>query len=124
MVTDDGTEYSFRRPFIEVEPTCRTVPTWASDGWTGVEAVESKDLHEAERTTKQMWHLTFRDQVGRDHMDRADGPEANLEIPGRRRPIGRERDRQCAAADRCAIHPATWRTIPDPGRLDWHSLDR
>jgi hypothetical protein len=37
-----------------------------------VEAVESIDLHEADRVTRLTYRLAFRDQAGRDHMDRYD----------------------------------------------------
>ena len=41
MVTDDGTECSFRGTFLEVEPPARTVQTWLFGGWPDAEAVES-----------------------------------------------------------------------------------
>lgn len=73
MVTDDGTECSFRGTFLEVEPPTRTVQTWLFDGWPDVEAVESMDLHEADGVTTLTYRLAFRDQAGRDHMTRYDG---------------------------------------------------
>lgn len=79
MVTDDGIECSFRGTFLEVERPNRTVQTWVFDGWPGVEAVESMDLHEAEGVTKLTWRLAFHDRAGRDHMTRTDGPEANFD---------------------------------------------
>ena len=73
MVTDDGTECSFRGTFLEVEPPTRTVQTWLFDGWPDAEAVESMDLREADGVTTLRYRLAFRDQAGRDHMTRYDG---------------------------------------------------
>src|ERR1044071_9353689 len=52
FVTDDGTEMSFHGTYLEVEPPTRTIETWLYDGWPGVEAVESIDLHETDGVTK------------------------------------------------------------------------
>jgi uncharacterized protein YndB with AHSA1/START domain len=79
MVTDDGTECSFRGTYLEVEPPTRTAQTWVFDGWPGVEAVESIDLHEAGGVTKVTYRLAFRDQAGRDHMTKYDGLLANFD---------------------------------------------
>jgi uncharacterized protein YndB with AHSA1/START domain len=79
MVTDDGTECSFRGTFLEVEPPIRTAQTWRFDGWPDVEAVESFDLHEAGGVTKLTYRLVFRDQAGRDHMTKYDGLLANFD---------------------------------------------
>jgi len=79
FVTDDGTECSFRGTYLEVEPPTRTVETWLFDGWPGVEAVESLDLHETDGVTKLTHRLAFRDQAGRDHMTKYDGIEANFD---------------------------------------------
>ena len=79
MVTDDGTECSFRGTYLEVEPPTRTVQTWLFEGWPGAEAVESMDLHETERGTKLTHRLAFRDKAGRDHMTKFDGLEANFD---------------------------------------------
>jgi uncharacterized protein YndB with AHSA1/START domain len=79
MVTDDGTEMSFRGTFLEVEPPTRTVETWLYDGWSDAEAVESMDLHEADGVTTLTHRLVFRDQAGRDHMTKYDGLEANFD---------------------------------------------
>ena len=79
FVTDDGTEMSFHGTYLEVEPPTRTVETWLYDGWPGVEAVESIDLHETDGVTKLTHKLAFRDQAGRDHMTKFDGLEANLD---------------------------------------------
>jgi hypothetical protein len=49
------------------------------DGWPGVEAVESMDLHETDGVTKLTYKLAFRDQAGRDHMTKYDGLLANFE---------------------------------------------
>jgi uncharacterized protein YndB with AHSA1/START domain len=79
MVTDDGTECSFRGTFLEVEPPTRTAQTWVFDGWPGVEAVESMDLHETDGVTKVTYRLAFRDQAGRDHMTEYGGLLANFD---------------------------------------------
>lgn len=78
FVTNDGTEYSFRGTFIEVEPPTRTVQTWLFEGWPDAEAVESMDLQEANGVTKMTYSLTFRDRAGRDHMTKFDGHAANF----------------------------------------------
>ena len=79
MVTDDGTECSFRGTYLEVEPPTRTVETWRFDGWPGVEAVESTELHEAHGVTKLTQRLAFRDKAGRDHMTKTDGLGASYD---------------------------------------------
>jgi uncharacterized protein YndB with AHSA1/START domain len=79
MVTDDGTECSFRGTYLEVEPPTRTVQTWLFDGWPDAEAVESIDLHETDGVTKLTHRLAFRDKAGRDHMTKFDGLEANFD---------------------------------------------
>jgi uncharacterized protein YndB with AHSA1/START domain len=79
MVTDDGTECSFRGTYLEVEPPTRTVQTWLFDGWPDAEAVESMDLHETDGVTKLTYRLAFRDKAGRDHMTKFDGLEANFD---------------------------------------------
>jgi uncharacterized protein YndB with AHSA1/START domain len=79
MVTDDGTEMSFRGTYLEIEPPTRTVQTWVFDGWPGTEAVETMDLHEADGVTNLTWRLAFHDQAGRDHMKKYDGLEANFD---------------------------------------------
>jgi uncharacterized protein YndB with AHSA1/START domain len=79
FVAGDGTECSFRGTFLEVEPPARTVQTWRFDGWPGVEAVESMDLHEMDGVTKLTYRLAFRDQAGRDHMTKYDGLLANFD---------------------------------------------
>jgi uncharacterized protein YndB with AHSA1/START domain len=79
FVTDDGTECSFRGTYLEVEPPTRTVETWHFDGWPGVEAVESVDLHETDGATKLTHRLAFRDKAGRDHMTKFDGLVANMD---------------------------------------------
>jgi len=73
MVTDDGTECSFRGTYLEVEPPTRTVQTWLFEGWPDAEAVESMELTETDGVTKLTYRLTFRDQAGRDHMSKYDG---------------------------------------------------
>ncbi|HYA52810.1 MAG TPA: SRPBCC domain-containing protein [Streptosporangiaceae bacterium] len=79
MVTDDGTECSFRGTYLEVEPPTRTVQTWLFEGWPDAEAVESMDLQETDGVTKLTHRLAFRDQAGRDHMTKFDGLEANFD---------------------------------------------
>jgi uncharacterized protein YndB with AHSA1/START domain len=79
FVTDGGRECSFRGTFLEVEPPTRTVETWQFDGWPGVEAVESVDLHESHGVTKLTHRLAFRDKAGRDRMKKTDGLEANYD---------------------------------------------
>ena len=79
MVTDDGTECSFRGTYLEVEPPSRTVQTWLFDGWPDAEAVESMDLHETDGVTKLTHRLAFRDKAGRDHMTKTDGIEASFD---------------------------------------------
>jgi len=79
FVTPDGTECSFRGTYLEVEPPTRTVETWRFDGWPGVEAVESTELREAHGVTKLTQRLAFRDQAGRDHMDKTDGFQASYD---------------------------------------------
>jgi uncharacterized protein YndB with AHSA1/START domain len=79
MVTDDGTECSFRGTFLEVERPTRTVETWHFDGWPDAEAVESMELQETEDGTRLTWRLAFSDQAGRDHMTKYDGIEANFD---------------------------------------------
>ena len=79
MVTPDGTECSFRSTYLEVEPPTRTAQTWRFDGWPDVEAVESMDLHETGGVTTMTYKLAFRDQAGRDHMDKYDGLLADFD---------------------------------------------
>ena len=79
FVTDDGTECSFRGTYLEVEPPTRTVETWQFEGWPGVEAVETVELHETDGVTKLTLKLSFRDRAGRDHMTKSDGQESSLD---------------------------------------------
>ena len=79
MVTNDGTECSFRGTYLEVKPPTRTVQTWLFEGWPDAHAVESMDLHEADGVTKLTHKLAFRDKAGRDHMTKYDGLEANFD---------------------------------------------
>jgi hypothetical protein len=44
-----------------------------------VEAVESTELHEADGVTELTQRLAFRDQAGRDHMNKTDGFEASYD---------------------------------------------
>ena len=79
MVTDDGTEMSFRGTYLELQPPTRIVDTWLFEGWPDADAVETVDLHETNGVTKLTWRLAFRDKAGRDHMDRFDGIEASFD---------------------------------------------
>ncbi len=79
MVTDDGTECSFRGTFLEIEPPTRTVQTWLFEGWPDAEAVETVDLHETDGVTTLTHRLAFRDKAGRDHMTKHDGLEASFD---------------------------------------------
>ncbi len=80
MVTDDGVNCSFRGTYVEIDPPFRTVETWMFEGWTGVEAVESMDLRSSNGRTTLTWQLAFADKVGREHMTKFDGIEANFDI--------------------------------------------
>jgi uncharacterized protein YndB with AHSA1/START domain len=79
FVTDDGTECSFRGTYLEVEPPNRTVATWLFEGWPDAEAVETVELHETDGVTRLTNRLAFRDQAGRDHMDKTDGFEDSFD---------------------------------------------
>jgi uncharacterized protein YndB with AHSA1/START domain len=79
MVTDDGTECSFRGTYVEVEPPTRTVATWLFEGWPDADAVETVKLHEADGVTTLTMALAFRDQAGRAHMTRTDGQESSFD---------------------------------------------
>jgi uncharacterized protein YndB with AHSA1/START domain len=80
MVTDDGTEMSFRGTYLEVEPPTRTVQTWVFEGWPpDAEAVETMDLHETDGATTMTWKLAFKNKAGRDHMTKYDGIEAGFD---------------------------------------------
>jgi uncharacterized protein YndB with AHSA1/START domain len=65
--------------YSEVESPTRTVATWLFEGWPDAEAVESMDLREAHGVTTLTWTMAFRDKIGRDHMTKYDGIEANLD---------------------------------------------
>ncbi|HWD96954.1 MAG TPA: SRPBCC domain-containing protein [Acidimicrobiales bacterium] len=75
FVTNDGTECSFRGTYLEIDSPTRTVETWLFEGWPDADAVETVTLHEADGVTTLTNSLAFRDQVGRDHMDKTDGFE-------------------------------------------------
>ena len=79
FVTDDGVECSFRGTYTEIEPPTRIVGTWLFEGWPDAEAIESVELHEADGLTTLTWTLAFHDKIGRDHMTKYDGIEANLD---------------------------------------------
>jgi uncharacterized protein YndB with AHSA1/START domain len=75
IVTEDGTECSFRGTYLEIEPPTRTVSTWLFEGWPDADAVDTTELHETDGVTTLTTKLAFRDQAGRDHMTRFDGQE-------------------------------------------------
>ncbi len=75
FVTPDGIECSFRGTYLEIERPTRIVDTWLFEGWPDAEALETLDLHETNGVTTVRMNLAFRDQAGRDHMDRTDGQE-------------------------------------------------
>jgi uncharacterized protein YndB with AHSA1/START domain len=79
FVTKDATECSFRGTFMEIERPDRIVDTWLFEGWPDAEAVETVDLREVDGVTTLVNKLAFRDQAGRDHMDRTDGFEASFD---------------------------------------------
>ncbi len=74
-VTPDGVECSFRGKFAEVEPPNRTAQSWLFDGWPDAWADEVTVLTERDGVTTIVNTLTFRDQAGRDHMQKTDGQE-------------------------------------------------
>jgi len=77
MVTKDGKECSFRGTFLELERPNRIVDTWLFEGWPDADAVETVILEETDGMTTIKVNLAFRDQAGRDHMDRFDGQEGS-----------------------------------------------
>jgi uncharacterized protein YndB with AHSA1/START domain len=79
FVTEDGTVFSFRGTYLEVEPPTRTVQTWLFSCWPDAEAVETMELHETDAVTTLTWRLAFRDQAGRDHMTHFDGQQDSLD---------------------------------------------
>ncbi len=64
FVTDDGIECSFRGTDLEVDPPTPTVATWLFEGWPGVDAVKTMDLHETDGVTMLTWTMAFRGQAG------------------------------------------------------------
>jgi uncharacterized protein YndB with AHSA1/START domain len=78
-VTPEGTECSFRGTFLEIVPPTRIVDTWLFEGWPDAEAVETVELRETNGVTTLTNRLAFRDQAGRDHMDKTDGFEASYD---------------------------------------------
>ena len=79
FVTEDGRECSFRGTYMEIEPPTRIVGTWIFDGWPGVEALESLDLHEIDGVTTLTWRLAFPDTAARAHWTDTHGLEANFD---------------------------------------------
>ena len=75
FVTPEGKECSFRGSYLEIDRPSRVVDTWLFEGWPDAEAVETLDLQETDGVTTVTMNLAFRDQAGRDHMDRTDGQE-------------------------------------------------
>jgi len=66
VVTEDGTECSFRGTYLEVEPPTRTVETWVFEGRPHLAAVETIELHEAGGVTTLTNRMTYRDKASRD----------------------------------------------------------
>jgi uncharacterized protein YndB with AHSA1/START domain len=64
---------------LEVEPPFRTVEAWQFEGWPGVEAVETVELHETDGVTTLTMRLAFRDQAGRENMRKFDGQESSFD---------------------------------------------
>ncbi len=60
---------------MEIVPPTRIVDTWSFEGWPDAEAIETIELHETNGVTTLTNRLAFRDQAGRDHMDKTDGFE-------------------------------------------------
>ena len=79
FVTGDGRECAFSGTYLEVDRPTRTAQTWLFEGWPDAEAVETMDLQEARGVTTLTWTMAFRDKIGRDHMTKYDGIEANLD---------------------------------------------
>jgi len=79
FVAEDGTECSFRGTYLEIERPTRIVDTWLFEGWPDAHAVETVQLDETHGVTKMTNRLAFRDQAGRDHMDKFDGFEDSLD---------------------------------------------
>jgi uncharacterized protein YndB with AHSA1/START domain len=79
FVTEDGTECSFRGTYLEIEPPTRIIDTWLFEGWPDAEAVETIELHETDGVTTLTNKLAFRDQAGRDHMNKTDGMEDSFD---------------------------------------------
>jgi uncharacterized protein YndB with AHSA1/START domain len=75
FLTEDGTVFTIRGTYLEVEPPIRTRQTWLFELWPDAEAVETMELHEAGGVTTFTWKLAFHDKAGRDHMSGFDGVE-------------------------------------------------
>ncbi|HEV2361789.1 MAG TPA: SRPBCC domain-containing protein, partial [Acidimicrobiales bacterium] len=69
----DGTECSFRGTYLEIERPTRIVNTWLFEGWPDAHAVETTELTESDGVTTLTDLMAFRDQAGRDHMEKTDG---------------------------------------------------
>ena len=79
FLTEDGTVFTIRGTYLEVEPPIRTRQTWLFELWPDAEAVETMELHEADGVTTLSWRLAFRDKAGRDHMTGFDGQQDSLD---------------------------------------------
>jgi uncharacterized protein YndB with AHSA1/START domain len=79
IVTEDGTECSFRGTYLEIEPPTRIVDTWRFEGWPGVEAVETVELRETDGVTTLTNTLAFRDKADRDHLTKFDGMKESFD---------------------------------------------
>lgn len=79
FMTEDGTVFSIRGTYLEIEPPTRTVATWRFEGNAPMEAVETMELHEIDGVTTLSWSLAFGDTASRDQMTRFDGQQESLD---------------------------------------------
>lgn len=77
--TPEGKECSFRGTYLEIEPPVRMVQTWLFEGWPDAWAEETNELEESGGVTTLTVTTAFRDQAGRDHMTKHDGPESSFD---------------------------------------------
>jgi uncharacterized protein YndB with AHSA1/START domain len=73
FVNGEGAECSFRGTYLELDPPTRVVATWLFEGWPDAWADETVELRETDGVTTLTLTLAFRDQAGRDHMNRGHG---------------------------------------------------
>ena len=79
FLTEDGTVFTIRGTYLEVEPPIRTRQTWLFELWPDAEAVETMELHETDGVTTLSWRRAFRDKAGRDHLTSFDGQQDSLD---------------------------------------------